>query len=180
MKPSDYFSVFGLAIVGTIIGYFLTNSLLGDPADKSVSFEYIETVSADLVEPDAELFNSGAINPTVEVYVGSCEDRDQDGYINQAELIECGQASPESKSSSESSETNNSDSSQSSVLQGGSDTSRETGSSTSGTGSSTNGASSSTSGNSSSTSGTNGSTAETSASSQSSATTNQNANNSQE
>ncbi len=173
MKPSDYFSVFGLAIVGTIIGYFLTNSLLGDPADKSVSFEYIETVSADLVEPDAELFNSGAINPTVEVYVGSCEDRDQDGYINQAELIECGQASPESKSSSESSETNNSDSSQSSVLQGGSDTSRGTGSSTSGTGSSTNGASSSTSG-------TNSSTAETSASSQSSATTNQNTNNSQE
>ncbi|MBR3256835.1 hypothetical protein IKG02_00915 [Candidatus Saccharibacteria bacterium] len=96
MKLSDYVSVITLAIAGTILAYFLGNQILGDPLDKTVSFEYIETIGADLVEPDSEVFNSGAINPTVEVYVGSCVDENQDGFIDQAELINCGQATPES------------------------------------------------------------------------------------
>ena len=98
MKPSDYISMITLAVAGTILAYFLTNSILGDPRDKSVSFEYLEPISAEVVQPDSELFNAGAINPTVEIYVGSCKDINGDGIIDEAELVECGQAAPETSS----------------------------------------------------------------------------------
>ena len=96
MKTSDYISVIMIAIVGTILAYFLMNALLGDPVDLTKSFEYIETVNSELVEPDANIFNSFALNPTVEVYVGSCVDSDQDGKLDDDELKMCGEANPES------------------------------------------------------------------------------------
>ncbi len=43
-----------------------------------------------LQAPDPEIFNAGAINPTIEVYVGDCEDIDQNGILDMAELIACG------------------------------------------------------------------------------------------
>ncbi|MBQ6130308.1 hypothetical protein IJI72_01260 [Candidatus Saccharibacteria bacterium] len=92
MKTSDYISVFTIAIAGTILAYFLMNYFLGDPLEKTVSFEYLEPVSAELVTPDSEVFNARAINPTVEVFVGSCEDINHDGVIDEGELVECGEA----------------------------------------------------------------------------------------
>lgn len=92
MKTSDYISIFTIAIAGTVLAYFLMNYFLGDPLEKTVSFEYLEPVSADLVEPDSEVFNAGAINPTVEVFVGSCEDINHDGVIDEGERVECGEA----------------------------------------------------------------------------------------
>lgn len=92
MKTSDYISVFTLAIAGTILAYFLMNYFLGDPLEKTVSFEYLEEVSGDLAVPDGEIFNVGAINPTVEVFVGSCEDINHDGVIDDGELVECGES----------------------------------------------------------------------------------------
>lgn len=96
MKTSDYISVVMIAIVGTILAYFLTNSLLGDPAEKSVSFEYMEKVDGTLTAPDGEVFNLAAINPTVEVYIGNCEDTNKDGILDDDELRACGEAAPES------------------------------------------------------------------------------------
>ena len=92
MKTSDYISIFTIAIAGTILAYFLMNYFLGDPVEKTVSFEYLEAVSGDLVTPDSEVFNAGAINPTVEVFVGSCEDINHDGVIDEGEKVECGEA----------------------------------------------------------------------------------------
>lgn len=90
MKISDIISVTSIAIFGTILAYFLMNGILGDPKDKTVSFEYLVSATSALAEPDGEIFNSGAINPTVEVYVGSCEDQNGDGVISNVELVECG------------------------------------------------------------------------------------------
>lgn len=92
MKTSDYISIFTIAVAGTILAYFLMNYFLGDPLEKTVSFEYIESVSGDLVSPDSEIFNAGAVNPTVEVFVGSCEDINHDGIIDEGELVECGES----------------------------------------------------------------------------------------
>lgn len=91
MKISDYISVGTIAVVGTIIAYFLMNGIVGDPKDKVVTFEYLANSTSQLVAPDSEIFNSGAINPTVEVYVGSCVDRDGDGVISEEELVLCGE-----------------------------------------------------------------------------------------
>ncbi|MDO4967432.1 MAG: hypothetical protein Q4E70_01545 [Candidatus Saccharibacteria bacterium] len=90
MKQSDIFSIIIIATVGTIAAYFAVNSFLGDPNLRSVQIKTLEDISSSLSAPDPELFNSSAINPTVEVYVGDCEDVDQNGILSREELVACG------------------------------------------------------------------------------------------
>ena len=92
MKQSDIFTVILVAGIGTVVAAILFNLILGDPNSKSVTFKTVKVVQASLSQPDPEVFNPDAINPTVEVYVGECEDVNQDGELNDAELIACGRA----------------------------------------------------------------------------------------
>ena len=63
---------------------------MGDPDEASITFKALaKPVESALVAPDQEVFNSSAINPTVEVYVGACEDVDQNGILDAAELEAC-------------------------------------------------------------------------------------------
>lgn len=90
MKQSDIFSLILIASVGTLAAFFVCQSLMGNPDDASVKFKaLVGPVSSALVVPDPEVFNSAAINPTVEVYVGACEDVDQNGILDAAELEAC-------------------------------------------------------------------------------------------
>ena len=82
MKTSDYVTVGFVAILVTAIAYFAVNSILGDPKTKTVRFEYLSDVETTLSTPNAEVFNAAAVNPTVEVYIGSCVDQDQDGILS--------------------------------------------------------------------------------------------------
>ena len=95
MKKTDIVTIVLTASIGTLIAAFMTNILLGNPDDRSVSFSSIGEITADLTEPDPETFNIEAINPTVEVYVGDCQDIDQNGIIDRAELVACSKATPE-------------------------------------------------------------------------------------
>lgn len=95
MKQSDVFTILIVAAVGTIAAYFGVNALLGDPNKQSVSFNTIDDITATLSAPDSELFNPDAINPTVEVYVGDCEDVDQNGILSTEEMIACGKITEE-------------------------------------------------------------------------------------
>ena len=95
MKTSDYVTVGFIAIFITAISYFLVNSILGDPSELTVKFETIAESSDGIAinevsTPDPEVFNEGAINPTVEVYIGSCEDTNQDGELDDDERRNCG------------------------------------------------------------------------------------------
>ena len=90
MKQSDIFTILIVALVGVLVSSFLVNMMLGDPNTKSVTFKTVEVVQATLAQPDPEVFNPDAINPTVEVYVGDCVDRDQNGELDEAERIACG------------------------------------------------------------------------------------------
>lgn len=91
MKQSDIFTLILVAGIGTLGAFFICNALLGDPSEASVKFTRLSSViSADLTDPDPEIFNSTAINPTIEVYVGDCEDIDQNGILDMAELVACG------------------------------------------------------------------------------------------
>lgn len=67
------------AIAGLVIAYFVTNLLFGKIEDYSITT--IEgTLSTDIVEPDVEVFNPNALNPTVEVYVGdNCQKTSESG-----------------------------------------------------------------------------------------------------
>ncbi len=91
MKQSDIFTLILIAGIGTLAAFFLCNAIMGDPDDAKVEFKKLSSViSADLATPDAEIFNSSAINPTIEVYVGDCEDIDHNGLLDRFELIACG------------------------------------------------------------------------------------------
>lgn len=90
MKQSDIFSLILIAGIGTIAAFFVCRMILGDPSQASTKFKTINrTISSSLVDPDPEVFNSTAINPTIEVYVGDCEDIDQNGILDDAELEAC-------------------------------------------------------------------------------------------
>ena len=90
MKRSDFFTIAVVATIGVVISAFLVSMLLGDPNAKSVSFKSVDVIDSGLVDPDPEVFNPDAINPTVEVYVGDCVDQDQNGTLDEAELVACG------------------------------------------------------------------------------------------
>ena len=97
MKQSDIFTIVIIALVGTLAAFFGVSSFLGDPDKATAEIVTVQDVSASLTEPDSELFNSYAINPTVEVYVGNCEDVDHNGILSQAELIQCNGTSEDEK-----------------------------------------------------------------------------------
>ena len=91
MKQSDIVSVVLIALIGTLAAYFMVQLLLPAPEDNPVTFKTVEVVDSKLQEPNPEVFSERAINPTVEVYVGACEDVDQNGILSEAERANCGQ-----------------------------------------------------------------------------------------
>lgn len=97
MKKTDIFTIIIIASIGMVAAFFISNSFLGDPDNLSMRHKTISAVSADVTAPNPETFNTEAINPTVEVYVGQCEDVDQNGILDRAELVACGRATPEEK-----------------------------------------------------------------------------------
>ncbi len=67
-------------VAGSLVAYFTCNALI--PPIESVSFETIESAtSPSVADPNLEIFNPDAINPTVEVFIGS----DGDYRINYIE-----------------------------------------------------------------------------------------------
>ena len=84
----DLFTAIGVAIGGVLIAFFVTNLAL--PELKAFEFKAIDETAnstaaqnnydyASLSQPDDEVFNYEALNPTVEVYVGECEEYDSNG-----------------------------------------------------------------------------------------------------
>lgn len=97
MKQSDIITVVLIAAIGVVVSAFACNALLGNPDEASVSFKMVEMIESGLAQPDPEVFNTSAVNPTVEVYVGNCEDVDQNGTLDSAELLACGQTAEEAE-----------------------------------------------------------------------------------
>ena len=95
MKQSDIFTIIIIASIGMVAAFFASNALLGNPDELSLKHKTISPIITEVVAPDPETFNQDAINPTVEVYVGQCEDVDQNGILDRAELVACGKATPE-------------------------------------------------------------------------------------
>ena len=101
MRRSDIFMVTFVASVGVLLTFIACSFLLGDPDTRYLKHKTIGKITADLTSPDPEVFNVDAINPTVEVYVGSCEDVDRNGILDRAELVACGRATPETAAEEE-------------------------------------------------------------------------------
>ncbi len=66
------------AVIGVVVAFFVMNLFL--PAIEDFSFKVLGTTPiTTLTDPNPEIFNYRAINPTVEVYVGQCEEYDANG-----------------------------------------------------------------------------------------------------
>ncbi|MBO7718465.1 hypothetical protein J6S37_03170 [Candidatus Saccharibacteria bacterium] len=78
---NDLITSIALAVVGILIAYFVTNLLI-DQMMPLASFPVktiTSSVDTNLVDPDPEVFNYKAIDPTVEVYVGDCTEYNERG-----------------------------------------------------------------------------------------------------
>ena len=69
---TDRASSIGIAIAGVLIAYFVCNLFIGPIEDVNIK-TVDSSLSTDIADPNPEVFNYRAINPTVEVYVGDDE-----------------------------------------------------------------------------------------------------------
>lgn len=72
MKKTDVAMIILIAGVGVLIAYFIAVNIpfLKVP-DEGIKVQKIREITSEVREPNEEVFNKGAINPTVEVVVGS-------------------------------------------------------------------------------------------------------------
>lgn len=71
MKRSDVAMIILIASISMLAAYFLSKSILGDVGKQSVKVKTAEKITTEVVQPDSSVFNSSAINPTVEVIIGN-------------------------------------------------------------------------------------------------------------
>ena len=70
MKKQEISTSVVVGIIGIVVAYFLFALIL--PAIENDSFRVLETsTDYSLQQPNDEVFNFRAVNPTVEVYVGN-------------------------------------------------------------------------------------------------------------
>ena len=76
------------AIVGIIVAYLITSNFVLGGSIKPISIKTLPTtVSTNLDEPNPEVFNYRALNPTVEVYIG-CQTYDASGSCADEGVVE--------------------------------------------------------------------------------------------
>lgn len=88
---TELITAIGTAIVGTLVAYFACGFFIGEI--KPVNVKTINSsVNTELKDPDSEVFNYKAINPTVEVYVGDCAEYNANGecieQVTEEEIID--------------------------------------------------------------------------------------------
>jgi len=71
MKKTDIAMILLIATVSVVIAFFITKSIFGDSQTETVKVKTIERIEAAVMPPDEALFNSDAINPTVEAQITS-------------------------------------------------------------------------------------------------------------
>lgn len=73
MKRQDIAMIILIASISVLVSYLVTKTILGDAAIKAVNVKTADEISVEVEEPDGQIFNKDAINPTVEVFIGDEE-----------------------------------------------------------------------------------------------------------
>jgi len=72
MKKSDIAMIILVAGVSALLAFTVANSLpMLRPAKEGVKIPTVATYKESVSDPDPELFNANAINPTVKTVIGS-------------------------------------------------------------------------------------------------------------
>jgi len=70
MKKSDIAMIILIASISVLVSYFVAKAVVGDVKNETVKVKTAEPITTDVKQPDTTVFNSSAINPTVEVIIG--------------------------------------------------------------------------------------------------------------
>lgn len=73
MKKSDIAMIILIASISVLIAYFVAKMVIGDVKTGTVKVKIAEPITTDITQPDPTVFNSNAINPTVEVIIGQAQ-----------------------------------------------------------------------------------------------------------
>lgn len=70
MKKTDIAMIILIAGVSILVAYIVMNSLLSGFKATPVKVKTMDSISSEVTQPDPAVFNSKAINPTVQVNIG--------------------------------------------------------------------------------------------------------------
>lgn len=70
MKKNDIAAVVLIVAIAGVISYFIANAVIGRPANNPVEVEQVTPIGPNFPTPDERVFNSNALDPTVEVEPG--------------------------------------------------------------------------------------------------------------
>lgn len=62
-----------IASISIMVAYFAAKAIIGDVGSQTAKVKTTDKITTDIVEPDPEVFNKNAINPTVEVIIGNTQ-----------------------------------------------------------------------------------------------------------
>lgn len=71
MKRTDIAMIIFIASISMLLSYFVAKTVLGDIQNEAVTVKTVDAITKDVDEPDTRVFNQDAVNPTVEVFIGS-------------------------------------------------------------------------------------------------------------
>lgn len=71
MKKTDIAMILLIASVSVMVAYFAGKALIGDVRSASVKVKTADPITSVISSPDPAVFNSQAVNPTVEVIIGN-------------------------------------------------------------------------------------------------------------
>jgi len=71
MKKTDIAMIVLIASVSILVAFFATKAIFGGSSSDSVQVKTIEPIDSSITDPDPAIFNKDAINPAVEVQVGT-------------------------------------------------------------------------------------------------------------
>lgn len=74
MKKSDFAMIILIASASIMIAYFVGNALIGKNTNAGEKVKTIDSISTEVTEPDPNVFNAQAINPSVKVNIDSTQD----------------------------------------------------------------------------------------------------------
>lgn len=71
MKRTDVAMIILIASVSVLVSYFVVSAIpVFQNANEPVKVKTIDAISENVGDPDADIFNADAINPTVQVTIG--------------------------------------------------------------------------------------------------------------
>lgn len=73
MKKSDIAMIILIVSISMVLAYFVAKAVLGGAQDQTAKVKTVDAITSEVAQPDPAVFNKDAINPTVEVLIGSVD-----------------------------------------------------------------------------------------------------------